>query len=159
MVLIVYAIIVEVNIVTMFVAALIPGLLAAHLHCDDRALRAGSSPGGYRRGGVSGSEVVAATLGVVPVFVVFGVVIGGIYAGIYSPTPAAAVGVARSPSTASPRRLSWRASLDSLLETARTTGMIYLILFGAALLKIFMSRAGVPQATAACSRPAASRRS
>ena len=36
-----------------------------------------------------------------------------------------------------------------MLETARTTGMIYLILLGAAFLSIFMSRAGVPQATAA----------
>jgi TRAP-type C4-dicarboxylate transport system permease large subunit len=35
-----------------------------------------------------------------------------------------------------------------LLETASTTGMIYLILLGAELLKIFMSRGGVPQATA-----------
>ena len=37
---------------------------------------------------------------------------------------------------------------DSALETAGTTGMIYLILLGAELLKIFMSRAGVPQAAA-----------
>ena len=37
---------------------------------------------------------------------------------------------------------------DGLLETARTSGMIFLILLGAELLKIFMSRAGVPQAAA-----------
>ena len=36
----------------------------------------------------------------------------------------------------------------ALFETAQTTGMIYLILLGAELLKIFMSRAGVPQQTA-----------
>jgi TRAP-type C4-dicarboxylate transport system permease large subunit len=35
-----------------------------------------------------------------------------------------------------------------LLETARTSGMIFLILLGAELLKIFMARAGVPQAAA-----------
>ena len=38
--------------------------------------------------------------------------------------------------------------VDALLETARTSGMIFLILLGAELLKIFMSRAGVPQAAA-----------
>jgi TRAP-type C4-dicarboxylate transport system permease large subunit len=38
---------------------------------------------------------------------------------------------------------------SALLETAATTGMIYLILLGAELLKIFLSRGGVPQATAA----------
>ena len=37
---------------------------------------------------------------------------------------------------------------EALLETARTAGMIYLILLGAELLKIFMSRGGVPQAIA-----------
>ncbi|MCB1512456.1 MAG: TRAP transporter large permease subunit, partial [Hyphomicrobiaceae bacterium] len=37
---------------------------------------------------------------------------------------------------------------ESLFETARTTGMIYLILLGAEMLKIFMSRAGLPQETA-----------
>ena len=37
---------------------------------------------------------------------------------------------------------------DALLETAKTTGMIYLILLGAEMLKIFMSRGGVPQAVA-----------
>lgn len=37
---------------------------------------------------------------------------------------------------------------NSLKETARTTGMIYLILLGAELMKIFMSRIGLPQATA-----------
>ena len=44
--------------------------------------------------------------------------------------------------------LGWRGFVAALLETARTTGMIYLILFGAELLKIFMARAGVPQAAA-----------
>ena len=37
---------------------------------------------------------------------------------------------------------------DALLDTARTTGMIYLILLGAEMMKIFMSRGGVPQAIA-----------
>ena len=37
---------------------------------------------------------------------------------------------------------------DSLFETAQTTGMIYLILLGAEMLKIFMSRAQVPQMAA-----------
>ena len=46
------------------------------------------------------------------------------------------------------RRLSLAGMRESLLETARTTGMIFLILLGAELLKIFMARAGVPQAAA-----------
>jgi TRAP-type C4-dicarboxylate transport system permease large subunit len=46
-------------------------------------------------------------------------------------------------------RLGSRRDLrEALLETATTTGMIYLILLGAEMMKIFMSRGGVPQATA-----------
>ena len=37
---------------------------------------------------------------------------------------------------------------DALLDTAKTAGMIYLILLGAEMLKIFMARGGVPQAVA-----------
>jgi tripartite ATP-independent transporter DctM subunit len=150
-VLIVYAIIVEANVVTLFAAALIPGLLAVLFFIITIAIYVRLVPSAGPRGAaVSRHEFVAATLGVIPVIAVFGIVIGGIYAGIYNPTPAAAIGVflvalygfAR-------RRLSLRAVREALLETARTTGMIFLILLGAELLKIFMARAGVPQAAAA----------
>ncbi|RAI00786.1 C4-dicarboxylate ABC transporter permease [Acuticoccus sediminis] len=149
-VLIVYAIIVEANIVTMFAAALIPGILALFLFMVTVAIYVrlvpGSGPEGER---VPRHEVVAATLGVIPVAVIFGIVIGGIYAGIYNPTPAAAIGVVLVALYGVVHAgLTWRAFIDALLETARTTGMIYLILFGAELLKIFMARAGVPQAAA-----------
>jgi tripartite ATP-independent transporter DctM subunit len=149
-VLIVYAIIIEANVVTLFAAALIPGLLAvlffiltvgAYVRVAAHAGPPGES--------VSAQELLSATLGVVPVVVIFGIVIGGIYAGIYNPTPAAAIGVFLvGLYGVAARRLSWRAAADSLLETARTSGMIFLILLGAELLKIFMARAGVPQAGA-----------
>jgi len=149
-VLIVYAIIVEANIVTMFAAALIPGLLAVVLFMAVVAvyvrLVPGSGPEGQR---VSREEAVSATLGVIPVVVIFGVVIGGIYAGIYNPTPAAAIGVVMVALYGVIfAGLTFRQFLSALLETARTTGMIYLILLGAELLTIFMARAGVPQAAA-----------
>ena len=104
---------------------------------------------GRKASPVPRAELVAATLAVIPVLVIFGVVIGGIYAGIYNPTPPPRSASSWSASTAS-RRGACRcaASIDALLETARTTGMIFLILLGAELLKIFMARAGVPQAAA-----------
>ncbi|WP_075221631.1 TRAP transporter large permease [Acuticoccus yangtzensis] len=149
-VLIVYAIIVEANIVTMFAAALIPGLMALLFFMGAVAVYVRLFPGSGPSGGpVERAEMVSATLGVVPVVVIFGIVIGGIYAGIYNPTPAAAIGVV----LVGLYGVVWAgltraAFVDALLETARTTGMIYLILFGAELLKIFMARAGVPQAAA-----------
>jgi TRAP-type C4-dicarboxylate transport system permease large subunit len=88
-------------------------------------------------------------LGVVPVFLIFGLVLGGIYGGFYNPTPAASIGVFLVWAYGTARgELGLGAMKEALKETASTTGMIYLILLGAELMKIFMSRIGLPQATA-----------
>ncbi|WP_011581816.1 MULTISPECIES: TRAP transporter large permease subunit [Chelativorans] len=149
-VLIVYAIIVEVNIVTMFAAALIPGLIATAMFLATVALYSRFVSGAGPKGEpVSAAELWSASINVIPVLVVFAIVIGGIYAGIYNPTAAAAIGVFLVLAYGLvARRLSLAGIRDSLLDTARTGGMIFLILLGAELLKIFMSRAGVPQAGA-----------
>ncbi len=150
-VLIVYAIIVETNIVTLFAAALIPGILAVLFFIMTVAIYVRVVPGAGPPGeAVTREEMIASLIGVIPVVVVFGVVIGGIYAGIYNPTAAAAIGVFMvGVYGIGRRRLTWSRFTDALLETARTSGMIFLILLGAELLKIFMARAGVPQAAAA----------
>jgi tripartite ATP-independent transporter DctM subunit len=150
-VLIVYAIIVETSIVTMFAAALIPGLLAVLFFILTVAIYVRVVPGAGPEGSrVGREEMVAATVGVLPVAAIFGIVIGGIYAGLYNPTPAAAIGVFLVGVYGIARRRLGRAGfVEALLETARTSGMIFLILLGAELLKIFMARAGVPQAAAA----------
>jgi tripartite ATP-independent transporter DctM subunit len=150
-VLIVYAIIVEANIITLFMAALIPGLMAVLFFILTIAVVVAVKPdAGPKGAGVPRRELLEATIGIIPVFIVFGAVIGGIYAGLYNPTPAAAIGVFLVALHGfGLGRLSFSDGVEALLETARTTGMIYLILLGAALLTIFVSRAGVPQATAA----------
>ncbi len=94
-------------------------------------------------------EFRAATLGLIPVLAIFGIVLGGIYGGFYNPTPAAAIGVALVwIYGAATREIRFPDVVSALKETASSTGMIYLILLGAELMKIFMSRIGLPQATA-----------
>jgi len=146
-VLVIYAVIVEANVVTMFMAALLPGLLAVAFFLVTIAVTVRLFPGAGPAGGARApAEIRAATRGVIPVAAVFGLVIGGIYAGLYTPTPAAAIGVfAVGAFGASTGRLGWSDLGGALRETAATTGMIFLILLGAEVLKIFMSRAGVPQ--------------
>jgi tripartite ATP-independent transporter DctM subunit len=149
-VLVVYAIVVEASIVEMFIAAFIPGLIAVVFFLATIAiyvrLRPEAGPPGDR---VSRQEFVAATVGVAPVAAIFGAVIGGIYFGLFNPTPAAAVGVFLVLVVALARRaMSFAAMKEALLDTAKTSGMIYLILLGAQLLNIFMARGGVPQAAA-----------
>lgn len=149
-VLIVYAIIVEANIVSLFAAALLPGLLAVVLFVLAIAIYVRLVPDAGPRGDkVSGKERLSATLAVLPALFIFGIVVGGIYAGIYNPTPAAGIGVVLVALYGFVRRrLNRREAVEALLETAKTSGMIMLILLGAELLKIFMARAGVPQAAA-----------
>jgi tripartite ATP-independent transporter DctM subunit len=149
-VLIVYAVIVEANIVTMFAAALIPGLIATVFFMLTIAayvrLRPGSGP---QAEAVDRGELIAASIGVLPVLAVFGLVIGGMYLGFFNPTPAAAIGVFLVSVYGIGRGvIRWKQMRASLLATAQTTGMIFLILLGAELLKIFMARGGVPQAAA-----------
>lgn len=150
-VLVVYALLVEASIAAMFKAALIPGLLAALLFITVISVYVrivpDSGPPGRR---ASARERWEATAGVLPAVAVFGLVIGGIYLGAFNPTPAAAVGAFLvGVFGLASRRLGFAGLRDALMETARTSGMIYLILLGAEMLKIFMSRAGAPQAAAA----------
>lgn len=149
-VLIIYAILVEANIVTMFAAALLPGILAVLLFILTIAIYVLIRPDSGPKGG-SGTreEFVAATIGMIPVVLIFGIVLGGIYGGFFNPTPAAAVGVALVWIYGAVKgEIRLPDMIGSLKETASTTGMIYLILLGAELMKIFMSRIGLPQATA-----------
>lgn len=150
-VLVVYAIVVEASIVTMFIAAFVPGIIAVLFFLATIAIyvrvRPESGPAGDR---VPRAEFIAATIGVAPVVFIFGCVIGGIYFGLFNPTPAAAIGVFLVAAVGFARRSVGIGGLkEALLDTAATSGMIYLILLGAQLLNIFMARGGVPQAAAA----------
>ncbi|MGV8855763.1 MAG: TRAP transporter large permease [Devosia sp.] len=149
-VLVIYAVLVEANIVTMFSAALIPGLLAVVFFIGVIAIYSWLVPEAGPRGApVSRAELLSSTIGILPVLGIFGLVIGGIYMGLFTPTPAAAIGVFLVVAYGFGRRVVSLAGLrDAVLETAKASGMIYMIVLGAELLKIFMSRGGVPQAAA-----------
>ncbi len=149
-VLVVYAIVVEASIVQMFIAAFVPGVIAVLFFLMTIAIyvrvKPDAGPPGDR---VSRKEFIEATLRVGPVVAIFGMVIGGIYFGLFNPTPAAAIGVFLVAAFGILRgSIRWHGMKVALLDTAKTTGMIYLILLGAQILNIFMARGGVPQAAA-----------
>ena len=149
-VLVIYAILVEANIVTMFMAAFVPGLIAVALFLLTIMIYVRVFPNsGPARDSIGRHQFWEATFGVLPVLLIFGCVIGGIFFGVFNPTPAAAVGVFLVGAYAIARgRVSAVDLKFAGLDTAKTTGMIYLILLGAEMLKIFMARGGVPQAMA-----------
>lgn len=85
-----------------------------------------------------------------PVLVIFFLVIGGIYFGWFTPTEAAAIGAAGTAVIALTRRsLSRRAFVDAMLQMAKSTAMIFLIILGAAALNNFLALSQLPQAAVA----------
>ncbi|MCB1490917.1 MAG: TRAP transporter large permease [Rhodobiaceae bacterium] len=149
-ILVIYAIITEQNVIKMFAAAMVPGALAALGYMavvsiyarvrPDAAVTAPRQPYAVRFRNL---------IAVLPVVVIFALVIGGIYAGWFTPTEGAAVGAFGTGLYAVfTGGLTLKSFGDCVLETARTTAMIYLILFGAQLFNSFLAFTQTPQGLA-----------
>ncbi|SDL10612.1 TRAP transporter, DctM subunit [Tessaracoccus oleiagri] len=89
--------------------------------------------------------------GVVRVAILFFIVLGGMYSGIFTPTESAAVGAlaAMVMLVAEMYKEGWRATLSAIVEglkeTAGTTSMVFAIIVGSSLLSVFFVAAKVPQ--------------
>ena len=146
-VLVIYAILTEQNIAKLFLAAFIPGILAAlgymlaisiyvRLHPD----AAGTKPA------ISYLERFKVLFDVWPVLMVFSLVVGGIYNGWFTPTEGAAVGAAGTGLIAFLNRgLNWDTLVESFLVTAKSTAMIFFIILGAGFYNGFLALSQVPQ--------------
>ena len=134
--LVIYAVLTQESIGKLFMAAVIPGLIAMTgymivikilVTLDPKA-----GPAGQRH---SWAERLKATVAVVPVMGVFAVVIVGIYGGWANPTEAASIGAAACGILAVVTGgLRWKGIRESLMGTAYATAMIFLVLLGADLL-------------------------
>ncbi len=145
-ILVVYAISTEQNIVKLFQAALIPGLLATLFYCLTIALVVRRDPDAAPpRERPSAAERRQALVAVWPVLLVALVVVGGIYGGVFTPTEGAAVGVVAMLALSLARRsLSLADFKTSLLQTAETTAFIFLILLGAEVFNAFLAFTQLP---------------
>lgn len=146
-ILVIYAILTEQNIAKLFVAAFIPGFLAAigYMIAISIYIRFKPDAGGVRER-VPYRERFKAMAAVWPVLVVFLLVIGGIYTGQFTPTEAAGVGAFGTGVIALMNGGLTRSSLtDAILQTAQATGMIFLIVFGAAVYNGFLALTQLPQ--------------
>lgn len=145
-IIIVYALLTEQSIGALFAAALVPGLVGTALYMAAVAVQVHINPAlGPAGERVAWGQRLHALRRVWDVVLLFTVVIGGIYAGFFSPTEAAAVGAAGAFLFALARRqLTWSILVQALAETAITTGMIFLILIGAALFNYFIEASRLP---------------
>lgn len=139
--LVIYAIITEQNIAKMFLAAFIPGLLAAVGYMIVISIIARVSPEDAPRGiKFTWMQRLQALSETWPVILIFIVVIGGIYGGIFTPTEAASIGTLATAIVAwTSGGLKGRGFLDCLYGAAGATGMIFLILLGADILNVFLA--------------------
>ncbi|EET46454.1 trap dicarboxylate transporter, dctm subunit [Thalassobium sp. R2A62] len=149
-VLVVYAILAEENIAKLFTAAFLPGFIAMLGYMVTIAIYTRVVPNsGAALPRQPYADRMRALWNVWPVAVIFGLVIGGIYTGAFSPTAAAAVGVAGTGIVALANGGLTRSALrDSLLATAQTAAMIFFIVLAAQVFNSFLSAAQVPQSLA-----------
>jgi C4-dicarboxylate transporter, DctM subunit len=135
-VLVLYAIVAEQNIARLFAAALLPGMLAALLYCVAIALLMRRRPElGPAEPRVPWHARWATLAGVWPVVVIFLVVLGGIYGGVFTATEGAAIGVGLTGGVGLLRgELSATRLRAALLATAETSGVIFMIFLGADML-------------------------
>ncbi|UWQ53874.1 TRAP transporter large permease [Leisingera caerulea] len=146
-VLVIYAILTEQNIAKLFLSAFIPGLLAAlgYVIAISIYVRLFPESAGTRPP-VPMRDRFAALLNVWPVLLVFGLVVGGIYLGWFTPTEGAAVGAFGTGFIAWTNGGLTRETLaDSFLVTARSTAMIFFIVLGAGFYNGFLALTKVPQ--------------
>jgi tripartite ATP-independent transporter DctM subunit len=146
-ILVIYAILTEQNIAKLFVAAFVPGILAAIGYMIAIAIYVRVNPhaAGHRER-TPYRERFEALAGVWPVMIVFIVVIGGIYTGVFTPTEAAAIGAAGTGIISLLNRgLTRENFIEAILSTASSTAMIFLIVLGAGALNGFLAMSQLPQ--------------
>jgi len=143
---VIYGIITQTNIALLFAAGMIPGVLATILLCVAvqyvvwRDPKAG--PPGER---TTWPERWKALRGVTAITALFIFSIGGIFVGIFTATEGAGVGAFVSMAFALWRRsLTWRTLYLALVESARTTSMLFLILIGALMFGEFVNITTMP---------------
>ncbi|MEZ5664637.1 MAG: TRAP transporter large permease [Burkholderiaceae bacterium] len=145
-ILVVYGIITETDIGKLFVAGILPGLVAIVCLCMAVVFITWRDPeAGPPAERFSWSERLSAIRGIWGVAVLFLLVIGGIYGGVFTATEGAGVGAAGAFFFALLRRtLTPRVLMDILVESARTTAMLFAILIAAMIFTNFINFTSMP---------------
>lgn len=149
-VLVIYAIITEANIATLFQAGMVPGILAAIGYIVVIALyvrlRPEAGPAGTRSDWPTRMRSLAE---IWPVIVIFALMMGGIYFGLCTPTEGGALGAVGTGLVALGRgQLGWRDFRECLIETAGPTGAIFMVLLGSEFFNAFLGLTRLPNALA-----------
>lgn len=143
---IIYGILTEQSIGLLFIAGLLPGVLLVCLLVATiviiTSLNPKAGPAGPK---TSLKEKISSLKGTWHTLLLFLIVLGGIYGGIFTPTEAGAIGAFGAIIiTALCGRLTIKGLLDSLLEACQTTAMVFLLIIGAYILMKFLAVSKLP---------------
>jgi tripartite ATP-independent transporter DctM subunit len=144
--LVIYAILTEQNIAKLFAAAMVPGLIAMIGYMVAIGVYVRLVPGQAPEHDADLPRVTLRALGgVLPIAVIFLIVFGGIYGGLFSPTEGAAVGCAATFLAALARReITWAKFKQCFYATATASAMIFMIFLGADLMNSALALTQVP---------------
>ncbi len=149
LIMIVYAILAEVSIGKMFMAGILPGLLLSGIYASYIIYRGIRNPEIAPRGKetYSWKERLVALKDLAPTLILILMVLGSIYAGVATPTEAAALGVFGATFFAFVnRQMNIRIFFQCLLGAVKTNAMIMMIVVGAGFLSRVMGFLGIPAA-------------
>jgi len=144
--LVIYAILTEQNIAKLFAAAMVPGLIAMTGYMIAIAVYVRLVPGQAPEKDVVAEKITLQSLkGVIPIALIFLIVFGGIYGGIFTPTEGAAVGAAATFVMAlTLRELTLKKLVHCFYATAESSAMIFMIFIGADLMNSALTLTQVP---------------
>jgi C4-dicarboxylate transporter, DctM subunit len=148
--LVIYAILAEQNIAKLFAAAMIPGLIAMTGYMIAIAIYVRVVPGHAPEHDDAPRFTLEALWGILPIAIVFTIVFGGIYGGLFTPTEGAAVGAASTFVAALIKReITWAKFKQCFYATAESSAMIFMIFIGADLMNSALALTQVPNQLAA----------
>lgn len=144
-----YGLMTETSIGALFMAGIIPGLMIAVIFAVIIMLMVVINPaqGGHKIEIPSLQERLRSLVGVLPVLGLFGILLGGLYMGIFTPTEGAVIGVFVVLVMGTVQRnLSLEAIRASLIDAALMTTMLFLIIVGGTLFTRFLVQTGFIEA-------------
>ena len=145
-ILVIYGIMTETSIRELFAAGFLPGFLGMILYLFAVQYVVWRNPeAGPRVAKLTWKERIQALKGVWGTLILFILVIGGIYGGIFTPTEAAGIGAGGAFLLAFARGIrDLQSYFEVFVDSARTSAMLFTVLFGALIFSNFVNRAGLP---------------
>jgi len=143
----IYGILTEQSIGKLFIAGILPGVLITFLFVLTGLIACWIKPEWGPSGeATSLKQKLKSLLGLLDALIIFLLVIGGLFAGFFSPTMAGAIGAAGAIAIGLLRReLTWKRFVEGLKDSLRLSCMIYILIVGAMIFGHFVTATGLAQ--------------